>query len=60
MKRNKLIKHLKTHGAFLLREGRKHSIYIKGLLKSEVPRHHEIVDELARKICKDLDIPFVR
>ena len=51
---------MKTHGAFLLREGRKHSIYIKGLLKSEVPRHHEIVDELARKICKDLDIPFVR
>jgi hypothetical protein len=25
-----------------------------------VPRHNEIVDELARRICKDLDIPFVR
>lgn len=23
-------------------------------------RYKEIVDELARKICKDLDIPFVR
>jgi hypothetical protein len=23
-------------------------------------RHNEIVDELARKICKDLGIPFVR
>jgi len=23
-------------------------------------RHNEVVDELARKICKDLDIPFVR
>ncbi len=32
----------------------------RGRLKSEVPRHNEVVDELARKICKDLDIPFVR
>jgi hypothetical protein len=27
--------------------------------KSQIPRHNEIVDELARKICKDLRIPFV-
>jgi nucleoside-diphosphate-sugar epimerase len=32
----------------------------KGKLKTEVPRHNEVVDELARKICKDLDIPFLR
>jgi mRNA interferase HicA len=44
----------------LLREGRRHSIYKKGDLKTEIPRHNEIVDELARKICKDLDIPFLR
>ena len=60
MKRNQLVKHLRKHGAFLLREGRRHSIYQRGTLKSQVPRHNEIVDELARKICKDLDIPFVR
>jgi len=36
------------------------SIYQRGRLKTEVPRHNEVVDELARKICKDLDIPFVR
>ncbi|QTA84469.1 Uncharacterized protein dnm_004650 [Desulfonema magnum] len=60
MKRNKLLKHLKKHGAFLLREGKKHSIFQKDLLKTQVPRHNEIVDELARKICKDIDIPFVR
>lgn len=59
MKRHQLIKHLKKHGAFLLREGRRHSIYQKGNLKT-LPRHNEIVDELARKICKDLAIPFVR
>jgi hypothetical protein len=60
MKRNQLLKHLKKNGAFLLKEGRRHTIYQKGTLKTQVPRHIEIVDELARKICKDLEIPFVR
>jgi hypothetical protein len=49
MKRNQLLKHLKKHGAFLLREGSRHSVYQKGQFKSQVPRHNEIVDELARK-----------
>ena len=60
MERTRLIKHLKAHSAFLLREGKRHSIYQRGNLKTQVPRHNEIVDELARKICKDLGIPFVR
>jgi hypothetical protein len=60
MRRSQLLKHLKAHGAVLLREGKRHSIYGQGALKTEVPRHNEIVDELARKICKDLGIPFVR
>lgn len=60
MKRTALIKHLNSQGATLLREGRRHSIFIKGNFKTQVPRHGEIVDELARKICKDLSIPFVR
>ena len=60
MKRKQLIRHIKKYNGFLLREGRRHSIYQKGRLKTEVPRHNEVVDELARKICKDLDIPFVR
>ena len=60
MKRTQLIKHLKMHNAYLVREGSKHSIYQRGDLKTQVPRHNEIVDQLARKICKDLDIPFVR
>ena len=60
MKRNQLLKHLKKHGAYLLREGSKHSIFQKDQFKSQIPRHNEIVDELARKICKDLGIPFVR
>lgn len=60
MKRSQLIEHLQANDAWLLREGSRHSIYQKGSLKTEVPRHREIVDELARKICKDLQIPFVR
>jgi predicted RNA binding protein YcfA (HicA-like mRNA interferase family) len=60
MKRNQLIKHLKKHGAYLLREGSRHTIFQKGQLKTQLPRHNEIVDVLARKICKDIDIPFVR
>ncbi|WP_155302149.1 type II toxin-antitoxin system HicA family toxin [Desulfosarcina widdelii] len=60
MKRHQLIKHLKKNGASLLREGSRHTIYQKGMLKTQIPRHNEIVDELARKICKDLGILFVR
>jgi len=60
MKRNSLIKHLSRYGAYLIRQGKRHSIYQRGEFKTEVPRHTEIVDELARKICKDLNIPFVR
>jgi hypothetical protein len=48
------------NGSLLLREGRRHTIYQRGKFRTEVPRHREIVDELARKICKDLEIPFPR
>ncbi len=48
VKRSRLIKHLRAHGAFLLQEGKRHSIYRRGNLKTQVPRHNEIVDELAR------------
>jgi hypothetical protein len=51
---------LRKHGAVLIREGSRHNIFQKGNRKTQVPRHNEIVDELARKICKDLDLPFVR
>ena len=54
------IKHLTKNGAYLIRRGRRHSIYQRKEYRTEVPRHTEIVDELARKICKDLNIPFVR
>ncbi|MGD0949579.1 MAG: type II toxin-antitoxin system HicA family toxin [Candidatus Binatia bacterium] len=61
MKRGDLLRHLQTHGCALLREGGHHSWwYNPGQNKrSAVPRHNEIDDDLARKICKDLGIPRV-
>jgi mRNA interferase HicA len=60
LKRRELVRYLLDHGAEFLREGRRHSIYGKGKARTEIPRHNEIVDELARKICRDLDIPLIR
>jgi len=58
MKRKELIKHLKKCGCLLLREGANHSVFINKSRKkvSTIPRHGEINDALARKICKDLEI----
>jgi len=62
MKRADLIKHLRAHGCELLREGSRHSWWHNPELnkRSAVPRHNEISDILAKKICKDLGIPAVK
>jgi len=59
VKRRALVRHLEEHGCELLREGANHSIYVNRPAgkTSAVPRHTEINDDLARKICKDLGIP---
>ncbi|MXZ10425.1 MAG: addiction module toxin, HicA family [Gemmatimonadetes bacterium] len=59
MKRRELLRHLRRHGCNLIREGRKHSWWGNVVLntRSAVPRHTEIDDRLAKKICKDLGIP---
>jgi mRNA interferase HicA len=58
MKRIALIKHLRQHGCVLKREGRGHSLWLNPQTgQSEaVPRHTEIPDILARKICRRLSI----
>jgi mRNA interferase HicA len=58
MKRQELIRHLESQRCYLLREGGNHSIYVNpdGNRTSAVPRHREINDSLARKICRDLGI----
>lgn len=59
MKRRDLIRHLEQHGCEQLREGGNHTIYVNRATRktSTVPRHREINDFLARKICKDLEVP---
>ncbi|HEV8241857.1 MAG TPA: type II toxin-antitoxin system HicA family toxin [Thermoanaerobaculia bacterium] len=59
MKRRDLLRHLERHGCELLREGANHTVYVnRGLRKATVvPRHREINEFLAAKICKDLEVP---
>ncbi|MDI9333079.1 MAG: type II toxin-antitoxin system HicA family toxin [Cytophagales bacterium] len=61
MKRLDLIRYLEQFGCQLLREGGSHSIFINRKTKkaSTVPRHREINDFLAKKICRDLEIPVL-
>jgi mRNA interferase HicA len=61
MKRNALLKHLRKHGCFLKREGRAHSLWSNpetGATEA-VPRHTEVPDKLARKICRGLSVPEI-
>lgn len=59
MKRHTLVAHLKSHGCELLREGARHAIFWNPATgaTSAVPRHIEIANLLAAKICRDLGIP---
>ena len=62
MKRAALIRHLVEHGCWLLREGGRHSVFFNPATQrtSTVPRHRELDDLLARKICRDLGVPKPR
>jgi mRNA interferase HicA len=55
MKKKELLKYLSNQGCALLREGGRHSWWHNPALnkRSAIPRHSEIKDILARKICKD-------
>ena len=56
------LNHLRTEGCVLHREGAKHSVFLNpdnGHL-SAVPRHRDIEILLARKICRQLDVPLPR
>ena len=62
MKRKQFIRYLLSQGCKMLREGSKHSWWHNPALnkRSAVPRHAEIGDILAKKICKDLGIPPIK
>jgi mRNA interferase HicA len=58
MKRRDRIRHLEQHGCQFLREGGNHTIYVNRQARkaSSIPRHGEVFEFLARKICKDLEV----
>lgn len=60
MKRRELIRRLEAHGCVMKREGGSHTIYWnpKSGRREPVPRHSEISDLLARKICRCLEVPW--
>ncbi len=61
MKRSSLLQHLRKHGCYLKREGRAHSLWTNpatGAVEA-LPRHTEIPDTLARKICRNLSVPEI-
>lgn len=59
MKRTSLLRHLRKHGCYLKREGGRHSIWANPAngASEAVPRHVEIPDHLAKKICRTLGLP---
>ena len=59
MKRRDLLRHLARHGCAFLREGGNHTVYMNPTARtaSTIPRHNDINQGLARKICKDLRVP---
>lgn len=61
MKRADLVRHLERNGRVLLREGAKHSVFVNRARNksSTVPRHREINDFLAKKTCRDPEVPEV-
>lgn len=54
MKREAVLRHLRRHGCVLRREGKENPL--TGHAQA-VPRHAEIANLLARRICRNLSIP---
>ncbi len=61
MKLSTFLQHLRKHGCVLKREGSAHSLWTNPATGATeaVPRHTEIANILARKICRNLGIPEI-
>jgi mRNA interferase HicA len=58
MKRVDLIRHIEKQGCVFQREGSSHTVYVNPTARkvSTVPRHREINEFMAKKICRELEI----
>jgi len=61
VKRGALLRHLRRYGCILKREGAAHSLWMNAATGAveAVPRHTEISNRLAIKICRGLGVPDV-
>jgi hypothetical protein len=61
MKRRAFPKYLNTFNCVLHHEGTNHSIIINGKsgVKTTLPRHSDLDEDLCRDICKQLGIPKI-
>jgi len=61
VKRSSLLQHLRRNGCSLKREGAAHSLWTNPLTGAveAIPRHNEISNNLARKICRNLSVPEI-
>jgi mRNA interferase HicA len=59
VKRVDLLRHLRANSCELLREGGRDSVYVNRSAgkATSIPRHREINELIALKICRDLEIP---
>jgi mRNA interferase HicA len=59
MNREGLLRHPRRHGCVLRREGGEHALWenLQTGHAEAVPRHGEIADLLAKRICRKLSIP---
>ncbi|RMG24301.1 MAG: type II toxin-antitoxin system HicA family toxin [Armatimonadetes bacterium] len=59
MKRGDFLRHLRKQGCQLLRQGKKHEIWLNPANQqtAPVPRHQTIDRRLGREICRQLEIP---
>lgn len=62
MKRKDFVKYLLMEKCIFFREGARHRVFFNPLTKrtSTVPRHTEISDFLAKKICRDLGVAEIK
>jgi len=60
VKRTALVKLLGRQGCRPFREGARHSVFWNPVNRhiTTIPRHREIDDDLAKKICRDLGVRF--
>ena len=56
VKRRELVKYLETNGFYLLREGRKHSIYTNDIKTVPIKRQRVLDRITANELCKQAGI----